>query len=69
MTRAGRSAHPWSGETSVIRCDLLERHGSDVGSPICYVAGPQAMTSMMKERLRGKGVPASPMRSEEFYGY
>lgn len=69
MTEPDKSSRPWSGETGFIRRDLLERHLSELTSPIYYFAGPPAMTMAMRSMLEAIGVADTSMRSEEFYGY
>lgn len=69
MTEPERSARPWSGETGIIRREMLERHLPDLRSPLYYFAGPPAMTMAMMEMLREIGIGEQAMRYEEFYGY
>lgn len=69
MAEPEKSAHPWAGETGFIRRELLERHLTDLASPVYYFAGPPPMTMAMRELLEGIGVGEHAMRYEEFYGY
>ncbi len=69
MTQAGKSARPWSGEKESIGRAMLERHLSDLASPVYYFAGPPAMAMAMHELLDEIGIGEDRMRYEEFYGY
>ncbi|MCC7413648.1 MAG: FAD-dependent oxidoreductase [Gammaproteobacteria bacterium] len=69
MTKPQASGRPWSGETGVIRRDMLARHLQDLEAPIYYFAGPPAMTLAMHQMLDEMGVDERLMRYEEFYGY
>ena len=69
MAEPDKSSQPWGGETGFIRRDMLERHLSELKSPIYYCAGPPAMTMAMQTMLEGVGVSGDAIRSEEFYGY
>ena|SRR5258706_7781637 len=69
MSEPEKSSQPWKGETGFIRPDILERHLTDLKSPVYYFAGPPGMTMAMQSMLEGLGVDENDMRSEEFYGY
>ena len=69
MTEPEKSVHLWSGEKGFIRHELLERHLTDLTSPIYYFAGPPSMTMAMRQMLQTIGIDEQAMRSEEFYGY
>ena len=69
MTAPQKSTRAWAGETGLVRRDMLERHLPDLRSPICYFAGPPAMTMAMQQMLEEIGIDGQAMRSEEFYGY
>lgn len=69
MTEPEKSAQPWSGETGVIRREMLERHLAGVMNPMYYFAGPPPMTTAMRQLLEKSGVSDQAMRCEEFYGY
>lgn len=69
MTEPENSAEPWSGETGVIRPELLQRHLTDLASPIYYLAGPPAMTLAMLDMLQDLGIDDDAVKSAEFYGY
>jgi len=69
MTEAHKSCQGWSGGTSRIQRDMLERHMQDIRSPIYYFAGPPAMTTAMRKLLEDIGIDEQAMRYEEFYGY
>jgi ferredoxin-NADP reductase len=69
MAEAEKSSQPWKGETGFIRRDMLERHLTDLKSPVYYCAGPHGMTMSMELMLDGLGVNENDVRSEEFYGY
>ncbi|MCC7487082.1 MAG: FAD-dependent oxidoreductase [Burkholderiales bacterium] len=69
MSEAGKSAHPWSGETGFIRRALIERHVAEPKTALYYFAGPPAMTAAMRALLEELGVGEASMRYEEFYGY
>ena len=69
MAEAGKSSHPWQGETGFIRRDMLERYLPDLLHPVYYFAGPPGMAMAMQSMLQELGVSENDMRSEEFYGY
>jgi ferredoxin-NADP reductase len=69
MAESQKSRLPWSGETGLIRRELLERYVPDLKAPIYYFAGPPAMTVAMRQMLEAMGVGEQAMRYEEFYGY
>ena len=69
MTNPEKSARPWSGETGVIRQQMLERHLAGVPNPMYYFAWPPPMTAAMRQLLENIGVSEQAMRYEEFYGY
>jgi len=69
MTEAHKSRMGWSGETTLIRRDLLARHVPDLSTPIYYFAGPPAMTAALRKMLEDIGIDEQAMRYEEFYGY
>jgi hypothetical protein len=48
---------------------MLERHLSDLRSPVYCFARPPAMVTAMHEMLDGIGITEQAMRYEEFYGY
>lgn len=69
MTEPEESAQPWSGETGMIGPELLQRHLTDLTSPIFYLAGPPTMTLAMLEMLQDLGVDDAAIKSTEFDGY
>lgn len=69
MAEPEKSTQPWVGETGFIRRELLERHLSDITSPVYYFAGPPPMTMAMLRLLEEIGIEKQSMRYEEFYGY
>lgn len=69
MTELGKSARPWTGETGRIDAALLKRIGSELATPIYYLAGPPALVEAMRKNLNLAGVDDDDIRSEEFYGY
>jgi ferredoxin-NADP reductase len=69
MTEMGKSKRPWNGETGFIDKAMLARFIPDVAAPMCYIAGPPAMVTAMKETLTGAGVNEDDIRSEDFAGY
>lgn len=69
MTEADKSSRPWTGETGVIRRDMLERYLPDLQTPVYYFAGPPGLTMAMQSMLDSFGISENDMHSEEFYGY
>jgi len=69
MTEPEKSAQRWSGETGIIRREMLERHLAGITNPMYYFAGPPPMTSAMRQLLENIGISEQAMRYEEFYGY
>jgi ferredoxin-NADP reductase len=69
MTDMGKSARKWDGETGFVNADLIKRAVNGLGAPLYYVVGPPAMVVAMQETLRGAGVAADSIVTEEFYGY
>lgn len=69
MTAMEKSAQAWSGETSYINRNMLEKSFNDLTSPIYYIAGPPAMVTAMLQMLKESGVDEKHIRYEEFTGY
>ncbi|HEX7323259.1 MAG TPA: FAD-dependent oxidoreductase [Mycobacterium sp.] len=69
MTEPDSSAQPWTGETGVIRPELLRQHLPDLESPVYYLAGPPAMTMAMLDMLEDLGIDDDAVKSAEFFGY
>jgi ferredoxin-NADP reductase len=69
MTEMDKSSRPWAGQTGLINEDLVTRVGSDLPTPICYLAGPPAIIGAARQMLNHAGVDDDDIRSEEFYGY
>ncbi|HEU4353386.1 MAG TPA: FAD-dependent oxidoreductase [Burkholderiales bacterium] len=69
MTDMASSARKWDGERGSLNADLIRRCAGGLAAPVYYVVGPPAMVLAMQETLRGAGVAADDIRSEEFYGY
>lgn len=69
MTEPEISAQPWSGETGVIRPELLQRYLPDLMSPVYYLAGPPVMTLAMLDMLEDLGIDGDAIKSAEFLGY
>lgn len=69
MAEPEKSAQHWQGETGFIRRGMLERHLTDITSPMYYFAGPPPMTMAMQKMLEDIGISEQAMRYEEFYGY
>jgi ferredoxin-NADP reductase len=69
MTDMRNSARNWDGETRLVDAGLLQRSAGDLAAPVYYVVGPPAMVEAMKQTLKGAGVAAADLRTEEFYGY
>jgi ferredoxin-NADP reductase len=69
MTEMDKSSRPWAGQTGLINEDLVTRVGSDLPTPICYLAGPPAIIGAARQTLNHAGVDDDDIRSEEFYGY
>jgi ferredoxin-NADP reductase len=69
MTQAERSRHRWSGETSVLDQEMIERFLRNVNSPTYYVAGPPRMVLGLHTILGRLGTKSERIRSEVFQGY
>ena len=69
ITEPETSAQPWSGETGVIRPELLQRYLPDLTGPVYYLAGPPAMTLAMLDMLEDLGIDGDAIKSAEFLGY
>ena len=69
MTRPDKSNELWSGETGYLDHELLNRHLTEIESPIYYVVGPPAMVSGLRTMLATAGVRKADIRTEEFAGY
>jgi len=69
MTEPGKSARSWTGASGRIDDALLRRIGSELATPIYYLAGPPALVEAMRKNLSLAGVDDDDIRSEEFYGY
>ena len=64
-----KSARPWSGETGLIRRELIEQYVPEPKAALFYFAGPPAMIAAMHVLLEELGIAEEAMRYEEFYGY
>ncbi len=69
MTQMDKSARPWSGETSLVDAELLQRCVGELAAAVYYVVGPPAMVEAMRQTLGHAGIAEEDIRSEEFYGY
>ncbi len=69
MTEMRNSKRSWSGETSRIDKEMLDRHIGDARSPVYYIAGPPAMVNGLHAMLNSAGVDDDDIRTEEFAGY
>ena len=69
MTSMERSSKPWEGERGFITKAMLEKHVSDLSTPIFYLAGPGGFVTAMRQMLAQSGVDEDNIRSEEFPGY
>ena len=69
MTDMRNSASKWDGETRLVDAGLLQRAVGDLAAPVYYVVGPPTMVEAMNVTLKGAGVAAADIRTEEFYGY
>lgn len=69
MTDMEKSKEPWAGERVYISAEMLARHLPQKGSPIYYIAGPQAMVTAMRALLKEMKVSNDDIRFEEFTGY
>jgi ferredoxin-NADP reductase len=69
MSQAEKSSHAWTGETGLVRPEMLRRYQVDLKTSIFYCAGPHGMTLSMELMLADLGVSENDTRSEEFYGY
>ena len=69
MTRPDASRHAWTGETSVLDQELIERFLKNVNSPTYYVAGPPRLVHGMESVLSRLGTKPDRIRTEVFQGY
>jgi ferredoxin-NADP reductase len=69
MSGMDKSAQSWDGPTGHVTAELLTQSIAELGKPIYYVAGPQAMVLAMRAILDKAGVKDDKIRIEEFYGY
>ena len=59
----------WQGETGFITKEMIQKHISDLNSPVYYMSGPPAMVKTMRELLEKIGVSEDNIKFEEFTGY
>jgi len=76
MTGMERSHRQWSGETGIIRAEMLSKHlrartPSDpvIADAIYYIAGPPEMVAALRKMLVDWGADEDNIRAEEFAGY
>jgi ferredoxin-NADP reductase len=69
MTQVHKSRQTWSGETSVLDHEMIERFLKNVNSPTYYVAGPPRMVHGLHTVLSRLGTKTERIRSEVFQGY
>jgi ferredoxin-NADP reductase len=76
MTAMERSHRQWSGETGIIRAEMLSKHlqartPSDpvIADAIYYIAGPPEMVAALRKMLVDWGADEDNIRAEEFAGY
>lgn len=56
----------WQGESGYIDGGLLRRHVGETGETGFYVCGPPVVMAKVIRALRGMGVPAGRIHSEQF---
>jgi ferredoxin-NADP reductase len=59
----------WSGERGFVDQNMIERHVSDLYTPIYYLAGPAGFVTAMRTMLVEAKVDEDNIRFEEFPGY
>jgi ferredoxin-NADP reductase len=59
----------WDGEKGIINKSMLERHVTDLSTPIYYIAGPEGFVTAMRKMLVEAKVDEDNIRFEEFPGY
>jgi ferredoxin-NADP reductase len=59
----------WNGERGFVDQNMIERHVSDLYTPIYYMAGPAGFVSAMRKMLVEAKVDEDNIRFEEFPGY
>lgn len=69
MTGMEKSDQKWDGDQGFITKDMIERHLSDLATPIFYLAGPPAFVAAMRKMLAAAGADEDNIRFEEFPGY
>ena len=69
MTELERAAKVWHGETDRISKTMLDKHISNLQTPIYYVSGLPEMVSSMKTILKNAGVADDHIQAEEFTGF
>jgi ferredoxin-NADP reductase len=69
MTQPHRSRLSWTGETSMLDNEMIERFLKNVNSPTYYIAGPPRMVQGLNTVLSRLGTKPDRIRSEVFEGY
>ncbi len=59
----------WNGERGIVDQNMIERHVSDLYTPIYYMAGPAGFVTAMRKMLVEAKVDEDNIRFEEFPGY
>ncbi|HZK76798.1 MAG TPA: FAD-dependent oxidoreductase [Candidatus Kapabacteria bacterium] len=67
--RRGLGGGSWSGERGFVDKPMIERHVSDLSTPIYYMAGPAGFVTAMRKMLVEAKVDEDSIRFEEFPGY
>ena len=69
MSDMAKSSKPWDAERGFIDKSMIERHVSDLSTPIYYMAGPAGIVTAMRKMLVEAKVDEDNIRFEEFPGY
>lgn len=69
MTEPEKSVQKWNGETGFINQVMLQKHVSELRTPIYYISGLPEMVSAILKVLDEAGVSKDNIHAEEFTGF
>jgi len=69
LTDESLNPSEWDGEIGRINEEMLRKYISSILDAKYYFSGPPVMVSVLKETVKGMGVPSEKIIFEEFEGY
>ena len=69
LTDESQNPSEWDGEIGRINEVMIRKYISSILDAKYYFSGPPVMVSVLKETVKGMGVPSEKIIFEEFEGY